>query len=90
VKDGQYFIVEAKYTGTAKLGTTSGNVRQMSDTWITSNNRLQNAVGSSVADDILSSGYTRLLAEVAPDGSVVYRMLGGEGASVTKLDIITP
>lgn len=74
-KDNEYFIVEAKYHGTATLGNTVDG-KQMSDTWINGSNRLRNVVNNqAVYDDIINSGYRRLLAEVAPDGSVIYKEL---------------
>jgi len=49
----------------------------MSDPWITGDSRLLDAVGGNQAiyDDIVSSGYKRLLAEVAPDGTIVFKEL---------------
>jgi hypothetical protein len=34
-----------------------------------------NAVGPTIAEDIISNGFTRLLAEVAPNGSTTYKQL---------------
>jgi hypothetical protein len=80
-KGNEYFIVEAKYKGTATLSTLADGTKQMSDAWIRGNNRLIDAVGGNQAiyDDILNSGYKRLLAEVAPDGTVIYKELDGSG-----------
>jgi hypothetical protein len=91
VKDGQYFIVEAKFHGQAKLGKLTDGTRQMSDVWVQSDDRILNAVqgNASLAQDI-ASNYTRILAEVAPDGSVTYFLLGGTGTNVSKLDIFIP
>lgn len=79
-KGNEYFIVEAKYKGTATLSMTADG-KQMSDTWINGSNRLRNAVGGNQAiyDDIINSGYRRLLAEVAPDGTIIYKELDGSG-----------
>ncbi|MCX2682104.1 hypothetical protein OOZ15_19295 [Galbibacter sp. EGI 63066] len=57
-----------------KYGTTPLPA-QMSDGWILGSNRLQNAVGPIIFQDINAVGYRRLLAEVAPDGSIIYKEL---------------
>lgn len=75
IKDGKYYIVEAKYRGQATLSKLSDGTKQMSDPWITGSNRLQNAVNTEHFDKIGKVGYKRLLAEVAPDGSVIYKEL---------------
>jgi hypothetical protein len=74
-KGNEYFIVEAKYSGTATLSTLTDGTKQMSDSWIRGNNRLIDAVGELKAQEIIDSGYKRLLAEVAPDGTVIYKEL---------------
>ena len=61
-----YIIGEAKY-GSSKLGSTKDGM-QMSDTWINGSNRLVNAVGKDVADDILLEGYGRILVNITSDG----------------------
>ena len=63
-----YIIGEAKY-GTSKLGITRDGI-QMSDTWINGSDRLVNAVGKNVADDILIDGYGKKLVNVKPDGTI--------------------
>ncbi|MBQ4818856.1 hypothetical protein [Aquimarina sp. MMG016] len=81
-KNGQYFIVEGKYTGSASLNPANPATdldRQMSDAWIRADNRLVDAVGEEVAQDILAAGYTRVLAKVAPDGSVTYKYVSDTG-----------
>lgn len=85
-KDGQYFIVEGKYKGSASLNPadpTTGLPRQMSDEWITQNNgqRLLEAVGGdqNLVDEILDAGYSRILAKVSPDGSVTYKYVSETG-----------
>ncbi|NLZ45235.1 MAG: hypothetical protein GX896_00925 [Clostridiales bacterium] len=45
-----YIIAEAKY-GTSTLGNTLDG-KQMSNSWITGSNRLENAVGKTMADNI--------------------------------------
>ena len=76
-KGSEYFIVEAKYRGTATLNTLTDGTKQMSDAWISQNdyNRLLNAVGDELTREIRNKGYRRLLAESAPDGTVVYKEL---------------
>lgn len=83
----EYFIVEAKYKGTATLSTLSDGTKQMSDAWINGNNRLADAVGPVVLQDINAVGYRRLLAEVSPDGSVVYKELD---ANANVIGIFNP
>ena len=80
-KDGQYYIVEAKYSGTSQLKMTNDG-KQMSDPWIRARNyeRLRNIVGNE-ADDIINSGYQRLLAKTSPDGTIMYKLLD-ENASI--------
>ena len=81
-KNGEYFIVEGKYTGSASLNAAddaTGLTRQMSDRWIREDGRLINAVGEDLAEDILLQGYKRVLAKVAPDGSVTYKYVSETG-----------
>jgi hypothetical protein len=89
VKNGQYYIVEAKYHGQATLGTLADGTKQMSDRWILQDNykRLIDAVGDAKAQDILDNGYKRILAEVAPDGTIVYKELD---ASANVIVTFTP
>ena len=68
-----YIIGEAKY-GSSKLGSTKDGM-QMSDTWINGSNRLVNAVGKDVADDILLEGYGRILVNITSDGKVIIKNL---------------
>jgi len=76
-KGSEYFIVEAKYKGTGTLSILTDGTKQMSDAWISQNNfqRLRDVVGNNLATEIRDSGYKRLLAEIAPDGSVIYKEL---------------
>lgn len=78
---GGYIIVETKYTGSASLNTLADGTRQMSDTWIEGGNRLLNALdnNATLAQEILSSNYQRVLAKVKPDGTIVYRLLNSDG-----------
>jgi hypothetical protein len=88
-KDGQYYIVEAKY-GTATLSPANqatGLPKQMSDSWILGDNRLLNVVGPTIFQDINAVGYRRILATVGSDGSIVYKELD---ASANVIGIITP
>lgn len=63
-----YIIGEAKY-GSSKLGSTRDGM-QMSDTWINGSDRLVNAVGKDMADDIFLEGYGKTLVNIAPDGTI--------------------
>jgi hypothetical protein len=85
-KGNEYFIVEAKYHGTATLGNTIDG-KQMSDAWINGSDRLLNAVGPTVLQDINAVGYRRLLAEVSPDGSIIYKELD---ANANVIGTFTP
>lgn len=79
-KNGEYFIVEGKYTGSASLNPanpSTGLPRQMSDAWI--QQKLPDAVGQNLADDIIDAGYSRILAKVAPDGTVTYKYVSDTG-----------
>lgn len=87
-KDGQFYIVEAKYKGTATLSTLADGTKQMSDPWITGGNRLLDAVGGdrALADEILTSNYKRVLAEVAPDGSIIYKELDANAKVISTIN----
>lgn len=86
-KGNEYFVVEAKYKGSATLGNTADG-KQMSDSWITGSGRLLNAVASEqVVNEILAKGYKRILAEVAPDGSIVFKELD---SSASVIGTFTP
>jgi len=54
----------------------------MSDTWILADNRLLNAVGTSLRQEIISSGYKRLLAKISSDGTVIYKELDALGNEI--------
>jgi hypothetical protein len=79
--DASYVIVEGKYTGSASLNPAFGDLpRQMSDDWIQRPGELTKAVGNQqLAQTILNSDYKRVLAKVAPDGSVNYRLIDEDG-----------
>jgi hypothetical protein len=67
-----YIIADAKY-GTAQLSTLKDGTKQMSDKWI--RDRLVDAVGEDVAEDILESGYKRVLQRVDKYGNIVIKEL---------------
>ena len=79
--DRGFMIVEGKYTGTASLNPATRILpRQMSDDWIRRPGELEKAIGDgALADLIVDSGYKRVLAKVAPDGSVTYRLIDSNG-----------
>lgn len=85
-KNGQYFIVESKYSGTSKLKNTLGGP-QMSDGWIKGNNRLLNSVGQETKDIIDVKGYKRILSEIAPDGKIVYKELDVDGKIISTINM---
>lgn len=68
-----YIIGEAKY-GSSTLGNTRDGA-QMSDTWIKGSDRLVNAVGKDLADDIFLEGYGKTVVRIKPDGSMVPKTL---------------
>ena len=67
---GEFIIVESKYN-TSGLSMTNDGL-QMSDNWIQGGNRLVNEVGPDLANEIMDSGYVRVLAKVLPDGTITY------------------
>ena len=85
-KNGQYYIVEAKYTGSATLNV-SNDGKQLSKTWIEGSNRLENAVGSTVASEIKLLGYKKIWAKTAPDGTIVFKEATDDFAT-TFIDFI--
>jgi len=50
---------------------------------IRSGNRLINAVGEGLAEDILWQGYERVLVKVTPDGNVTYQLIDSNGYVIT-------
>ncbi|ROR31756.1 hypothetical protein EDD66_101374 [Mobilisporobacter senegalensis] len=68
-----YVIGEAKY-GSSKLGKSLDG-KQMSDTWINGSNRLENAVGKDMADEILMEGYEKAVVHIDTSGSVTSKNL---------------
>jgi hypothetical protein len=81
-KDGEYFIVESKFTGYAQLGQTADGL-QMSDGWITGSGRLLDVLGdNNLVNEILANGYRRILSEVSPDGLVVLKELDGSASVI--------
>lgn len=75
-----YIIGEAKY-GSSTLSQTKDGL-QMSGDWIEGSQRLESAVGKDLADEILLEGYSSELVNVKPDGSVIVKMLDGNGKVV--------
>ena len=65
-------VVDSKYN-TAELSTLADGTPQMSYGWIT--DRLVDAVGKDMADEILLSGFDSVLANVSPDGKITYSLL---------------
>ena len=61
-----YIIAEAKF-GSARLSNTLDG-KQMSDSWIFGSNRLYNAVGKDIYDEILIEGFGKQLVQVDSDG----------------------
>jgi hypothetical protein len=86
-KNGQYFIVESKYSGTSKLKNTIDGP-QMSDAWIKGSNRLNNSVGADVRKEIIDKGYKRILSQVAPDGKIIYKELDLDGKIISTINML--
>ncbi|MBC8753922.1 hypothetical protein H2O64_04520 [Kordia sp. YSTF-M3] len=80
-KTGEYLIVESKYN-TSTLGNTLDG-KQMSDGWIqgttTGNSRLVAEVGEELAQDIIASGYQRVVSRILPDGTNYFELLDSAG-----------
>ncbi|MGB3468116.1 MAG: hypothetical protein WBA74_22715, partial [Cyclobacteriaceae bacterium] len=83
-KDGVFYIVESKYTGHAGLSHTLDG-RQMSDSWISASEyqRVRKSVGDEMTENIIDSGYERILAEAAPDGTIKYFKLNSDGYKIS-------
>jgi len=84
LKNGKYYIVEGKYSGSASIqraDPNTGLARQMSDAWIFSRPWEKVVNGGDALRDVIrsSNNFERLLAKVAPDGSVVYRKIDDRG-----------
>ena len=79
-KNGKYYIVESKFKGYAKLGSTADGP-QMSKDWIESSDRLIKALSGNKAirDEILNFGYSRLLSEVLENGTVILKNIDESG-----------
>ncbi|MGF7108299.1 hypothetical protein [Treponema pedis] len=78
----KYVIVESKY-GSSKLSTLSdGETKQMSETWIKGNKRLENAVGDKARDieKALNRGEVdKVLSKVDKTGNVTTKKLDNLG-----------
>jgi hypothetical protein len=81
-KNGEYFIVESKYSGTSKLKDTKDGM-QMGDVWI--KNRLEKAVEEDITRNINIKGYKRILSEVTPDGSITYKLLKSQDGKIFEI-----
>ncbi|PTX60225.1 hypothetical protein C8N46_107232 [Kordia periserrulae] len=76
---GEFLIVESKYNTSSLSNTLDG--KQMSDDWIlgttTGNNRIVAEVGEELAQEIIASGYTRIVSRILPDGTNYYVKVDG-------------
>lgn len=83
IKDGEYIIVEGKFTGSASLNAadpTTGLPRQMSDDWIASRDWSMIGLDQATITNLLQTkNYKRVLAKVQPDGTVTYQHVGSTG-----------
>lgn len=53
----------------------------MSDAWIRRPGELANTIGNStLADDILDAGYTRVLATHDPNGNKIFKLVNSNGS----------
>src|SRR5699024_9694970 len=94
----KYVIAEAKY-GASQLGNTKSG-RQMSDEWLKTRRRLENAVGQTKADEIQMeillnpNNVEKQLIKVEGNGNIVnsklsthgYRMKGKDKIEKSKLN----
>lgn len=83
-KNGQYFIVESKFSSTTTPSlnpSTSTLPKQMSDAWIQRPGELANVVGGDavLAQQILTSNYTRVLSTHGPNGNTIYKLVDSLG-----------
>jgi len=87
-KNGEYFIVESKYSSTSTPSLNAANLstglpKQMSDDWIrqNQNERLINVLDGDIglADQIASQGYTRVVATHGPNGNKIYKLVDSAG-----------
>ena len=78
---GEYLIVESKYNTSSLKNTIDG--KQMSDSWIngtiTGNSRLVAEVGEELAQDIIATGYKRVLSRILPEGTNYCELLDSAG-----------
>jgi len=85
-KNGQYFIVESKFSSTTTPSLNPANPstdlpKKMSDAWINQRDyeRLRDILNPNVANDIIDSGYTRVLATHGPNGNKIYKLVDANG-----------
>ena len=85
-KDGQFFIVESKFSSTTTPSlnppnTNTGLPKQMSDAWIQRPGELASALnGNSVlAANIIADGYKRIVATHGPNGNLIYKLVDSNG-----------
>ena len=83
LKNGEYYIIEAKYTGLSKL-SVSADGKQLSKGWIEGSQRLEKAVGENIAQDIIQKGYKKIWAQVSPDGKVTFLEVTDDFATTFK------
>ena len=81
-KNGEYFIVESKFSSTTTpslnpANTTTGLPKQMSDDWIERPGELVSTLNGNtdLAETILLSDYTRVVATHGPNGNSVYKLV---------------
>ena len=83
IKNGEYYIIEGKYSGSASINGANPNTgldRQMSDDWIASRDWQGVNIEQGVLENLLlTKNYKRILAKVAPDGTVTYQYVGSTG-----------
>jgi hypothetical protein len=85
-KDGQYYIVEGKYSGAAQInGAVPPNLpRQMSDDWIATRSWDEVNLDQIIIDDLIENkNYERILAKTAPDGTVSYSKIDADGYEIS-------
>ena len=80
-KNGNYYIVEGKYSGSASLSPANpatGLPRQMSDQWI--DRDIQNILGPNLGQTLSATrNYSRILAKVDSNGNVTYSLIDSNG-----------
>ena len=81
-----YLVFEVKYknNGLTQADPNTGLPRQMSDDWI--DRDINNVFGEELGRELTRTrNYTRVIANVQPDGSITYKLIDSEGFKIRGL-----